>query len=255
VFLFLPGIIGAFAGAPLLARELETGTFRFAWTQGVGRMRWALAVVAAGAVGSALVVGAFGALVNWHNQPLVSGGLFQHLRPAAFPTTGLAAAGWTLLGYALGVLAGLLWRKVIPALATAFAVWFGLALLTADELRPHYLTPLKTTGMQIAGNWLQVAQYWTKGGVRVSADQITSVLASQGFQSVNGGGKVTVSPGEAPRSIDPVHYLMQHGYLQVTTYQPDSRYWTFQWIEFGWLVALSVVLIATALWLLRRKPS
>ena len=30
-------LIGAFAGAPLLARELETGTFRYAWTQGVGR--------------------------------------------------------------------------------------------------------------------------------------------------------------------------------------------------------------------------
>ena len=31
---FLPGLIGMFVGAPLLAREFETGTFRFAWTQG-----------------------------------------------------------------------------------------------------------------------------------------------------------------------------------------------------------------------------
>jgi hypothetical protein len=30
----VPALIGAFAGAPLLARELETGTFRYAWTQG-----------------------------------------------------------------------------------------------------------------------------------------------------------------------------------------------------------------------------
>src|SRR5664280_1943911 len=41
--MFLPLVIGAFIGGPLIARELETGTFRFAWTQSVGRARWTLA--------------------------------------------------------------------------------------------------------------------------------------------------------------------------------------------------------------------
>jgi hypothetical protein len=36
----LPALIGAFAGAPVLAREIESGTFRYAWTQGFGRWRW-----------------------------------------------------------------------------------------------------------------------------------------------------------------------------------------------------------------------
>jgi hypothetical protein len=30
----VPALIGAFAGATVLARELETGTFRYTWTQG-----------------------------------------------------------------------------------------------------------------------------------------------------------------------------------------------------------------------------
>jgi hypothetical protein len=34
-----PALIGAFAGAPVLARELETGTFRYTWTQGFGGWR------------------------------------------------------------------------------------------------------------------------------------------------------------------------------------------------------------------------
>jgi hypothetical protein len=38
----LPALIGAFVGAPVLARELETGTYRYAWTQGFGRWRWTL---------------------------------------------------------------------------------------------------------------------------------------------------------------------------------------------------------------------
>jgi hypothetical protein len=38
--LAVPGLIGMFWGAPLAARELETGTFRLAWTQSVTRARW-----------------------------------------------------------------------------------------------------------------------------------------------------------------------------------------------------------------------
>ncbi|MCW2529776.1 MAG: hypothetical protein JWM76_4636, partial [Pseudonocardiales bacterium] len=37
--------------------------------------------------------------------------------------------------------------------------------------------------------------------------------------------------------------------------QPDSRYWTFQWIEFGWLTALALLLLGAAFWLLRRRPA
>lgn len=65
----------------------------------------------------------------------------------------------------------------------------------------------------------------------------------------------TATGSASANSIDPVHYLAQHGYTQVTSYQPDSRYWTLQWIEFGWLPALAFVLLGTALWLLRRRPA
>src|ERR1019366_1181732 len=36
---YLPVLVAVFIGAPMFARPLETGTFRFAWTQGVGRRR------------------------------------------------------------------------------------------------------------------------------------------------------------------------------------------------------------------------
>lgn len=38
-----PALIGAFTGPAVMARELETGTFRYAWTQGIGRARWTIA--------------------------------------------------------------------------------------------------------------------------------------------------------------------------------------------------------------------
>ena len=37
VMLVTPGLIGLFWGAPLIARELEAGTYRLAWTQSVTR--------------------------------------------------------------------------------------------------------------------------------------------------------------------------------------------------------------------------
>src|SRR5215472_7781451 len=36
----VPGVLGVFGGAPLVAGELESGTLRLAWTQDVSRVRW-----------------------------------------------------------------------------------------------------------------------------------------------------------------------------------------------------------------------
>ena len=65
----VPVLIGAFVGAPVLARELETGTFRYAWTQGFGRWRWTLAKLVPLAVMVAAAAGAFGVLLSWYYQP------------------------------------------------------------------------------------------------------------------------------------------------------------------------------------------
>src|SRR5262249_52817678 len=40
LLLVTPAVIGVFWGAPLVAREIETGTFRLAWNQSVTRARW-----------------------------------------------------------------------------------------------------------------------------------------------------------------------------------------------------------------------
>jgi hypothetical protein len=78
------------------------------------------------------------------------------------------------------------------------------------------------------------------------------VLQSVGVQPID-GGNVQAAPGNS--AVDPVQYLIQHGYTQLTSYQPDSRYWPFQWIEFGWLLILSLLLLAGSIWLLRRRSA
>ena len=206
ILVFLPGVVGVFAGAPVLARELETGTFRYTWTQGVGRMRWAVAVLVPGALGVAVIVGAFGLLVSWHNQPLVDSGVVQRLHTTVFPVTGIAGAGWALAGFGLGVLAGMLCRRVLPALVTAFGAWFGLAYL-ASEVRAHYLAALTTPSLNLSPTDLPLDQWWTKGGYRISDTQINSVLHTIGVQMDGSGKSSPQRPAQTTASIPTNTYL------------------------------------------------
>jgi len=251
LLLLLPGLVGAFVGAPIVGRELETGVFRYSWTQGIGRMRWAAGLIAPAALGVAVLMGLFGLLVTWRNGPIIESGAHHRLDPSMFSTSGVAIVGWALLAFSGGVLAGLLWRKTLPAVVSAFAVWFGL-LFFAASARLTLWPPLTTTG-ELRTNDTDLEEWWTKGGDRVSLTQINAVLDDIGAQ-MNEGALTVRSEGGGTKT-DPIDYLREHGYTLVHSYQPDSRYWTFQWIELGVLLALSAALLGVAFSLLRRRSA
>jgi ABC-type transport system involved in multi-copper enzyme maturation permease subunit len=254
----VPVLIGAFAGAPVLARELETGTFRYAWTQGFGRWRWALAKLVLLAVVLAAAAAAFGVLVSWYYQPY-SGtgnqvpGLYQNspfatlfsLREVTFPA-------WTLAAFAIGALAGMLIRRVVPAIVATLAAYTGLAFVTAGLLREHYLTPLVTTSLNLPATAWIISQWSTKEGRFAFAGNPPTNVVNQ-FCSSLAAGKA--GPPGAGYAQQLAQCLAQHGYTQWTSYQPASRFWPFQWIEGGWLLALSALLIAATIWLVQRRAA
>jgi hypothetical protein len=242
----VPALIGAFVGAPVLARELETGTFRYAWTQGFGRWRWTLAKLVPLAVTVTAAAGAFSVLFSWYFQPFFADGWQIPFGPIVFDLRGVAFAAWTLAAFAIGALAGMLIRRVVPAIAATLAAYTGLALAAGLYLRQHYLTPLLTSNPNVPGSAWIISQWWTKGGKPVSQSVLSQVL--QGAPQLAGKGGV-------PQAPNVTQYLNQHGYTQWTTYQPGSRFWPFQWIEGGWLLALSVLLIAATVWLVRRRAA
>ena len=102
----VPALIGAFLGAPVLARELETGTFRYAWTQGFGRWRWTLAKLVALAVLAAAAAELFSLLFSWYYQPFIADGQANSLAASTFNLRGVAFAFWTLVAFAIGGFAG-----------------------------------------------------------------------------------------------------------------------------------------------------
>lgn len=253
----VPALIGAFVGAPVLAREIESGTFRFAWTQGLGRWRWTIAKLVALGVVVAAAAGALGVLMSWYYQPyfaagnkglsLFKGGLIgaSPFAPGLFDLRGVTFAAWTLAAFAIGVLAGIVIRRTVPAIVASLVVYAGLAIVAGGFLRRGYLAPLVTSTPNVAGSAWIVSQQWTSGGRPVSQSVIDRVLSQ--------GGPLAVGKGGIPQSFNTMQYLARHGYTQLTTYQPASRFWPFQWIEGGWLLALSVLLIAVTVWIVRRR--
>ena len=251
----IPALIGAFAGAPVLAREFETGTFRFTWTQGFGRTRWTIAKLTTLAVALTAAAGAFSVLFTWYYQPLIGAGDDNGpLSPAIFDLRGITPVAWTLAAFAIGVLAGTLIRRVIPAMFATIAAWAGLAFATGAYLRAHYVAPLLTTNPNVRSPAWVISQWWTRGGNPVTLDTINKTLGAVDVRAITLG---VFQPGPAtPANFgDPVRYLIAHGYLQLTRYQPASRYWPFQWIESGWLLALSLLLITATVWLIRRRTA
>jgi hypothetical protein len=251
----VPALIGAFLGAPVLAREMETGTFRYAWTQGFGRWRWTLAKLVALAVLVAAAAGALSVLLSWYYRPyFVTGNptvSLTEVSPLAgglFDLRGVAFAAWTLAAFAIGGLAGMLIRRVVPAIVATLTAYTGLALAVGVFLRQHYLTPLVTSSLSVPGSAWIVSQWWTKGSAfAFSGRPSTSLLLQFCPPSAVGPGKTS------PVAL--AQCLSQHGYTQWTRYQPATQFWPFQWIEGGWLLALSVLLIAVTVWLVRRRAT
>jgi hypothetical protein len=244
VFLLaVPALIGAFAGAPLLAREMETGTFRFAWTQGIGRWRWALAKLVLLAVAVAAAAGAFTVLFSWYARPFFTAGYAIPFATDLFDALGVAFAAWTLAAFAIGALAGMLIRRVVPAIAATLAAYAGLALATALWLRQHYMTPLLTSKLNLPDSAWIINQWYTKDGKFAFPARGSQIVGAIQHYSCNSS------------QLSPPQCLTQHGYTWWASYQPGSRFWPFQWIEGGWLLGLSVLLFAATVWLVRRRAT
>jgi hypothetical protein len=195
-------------------------------------------------------------LLSWYYQPYLAArnqalsfSEVSPLTPGLFDLRGVAFAVWTLAAFAIGGLAGMVIRRVVPAIVATLAAYTGLALVAANLLRQHYLTPLVTSHTNVSGSALILSQWWTKGGKFAFAGQPPNDLLMQLCSTV------PVGPAGKPSHQTFFQCLSQHGYTTWTRYQPGSRFWPFQWIESGWLLALSALLVAITVWLVCRRAA
>jgi ABC-type transport system involved in multi-copper enzyme maturation permease subunit len=244
----VPVLLGVFSGAPLLSRELDSGTFRFAWTQGAGRTRWALSTLLVPALVVIAATGAFTGILYWYLRPFLALGQVSEMLPLSFALLGVVFAAWTLLAYALAAFLGALFRRAVPAMAVTLVLYVVLAMATATAIRPHYATPVTVPSASVGstgagdGGWVISDLEKAPNGQELSRNDLYHY-----FQHL---------PSSVQNSSNPdafTTWLAKHGYTSWTSLQPDSRFWEFQLIEGAWLLALSGVLIGGTIWLIRRR--
>lgn len=222
----LPALAGAFIGCPLLAREIENGTHRLAWTQGVTRTRWLLVKLALVFIPVLLIAAAVGilevVLVNQQGSGANHWAVFDQQAPMT--------VGSTLFGMSLGVMAGALVGKSVPAMAVMLVSFVIVRVGLAEIARPNYMASLSYSTHDLATyNPASLATAWW-------LDQ-PSYYDSAGHLLSNGPGA-----GQAAA------YVVQH-------FQPGDRFWAFQTIESAVLVGLALVLIGLAFYLVTRRVS
>jgi hypothetical protein len=285
VLLVAPALVGIFWGAPLVARELEAGTLRLAWTQSVSRTRWLSTKLVVGGLAGVVATGLLSLMVTWWSSPLdrTNGTPFT---PAYFDRRDLVPIGYAAFAFALGVAAGMLIRRTLPAMAATLVAFIGVRLAIFEWVRPHLMSPLRivsafmpdpVSGPSLApgglnpGDWVISEQTINRAGQVIG--QFGSInldlnASPNGTLTLGDLGTCpnrwvppTIRSTRGPQSEGPsaamVHALRicadKLGIKEVVTYQPLNRYWPFQIYETAIFVALALVLAGFCVWWVRRR--
>ncbi|WP_216590550.1 ABC transporter permease [Streptomyces brasiliscabiei] len=224
-----PALIGAWAGGALIARELESGTARLAWTQSVTPVRWLavkLALPAALIVMGTVPLTLLNRLVWWREERLRDVyGTRDWFDSATFTGHGTLATAYALLGLAVGVVAGLLLRRSLPALGAGLV---GTVVLAgALQTNRHLLWPADTLVSRTA------ERDWT------------GELVDRGFITATGERVSDLNcTDESCGSTDAVSYYAD--------FHPSSHFWPLQLVETAIVLTATALLVWTAFRVLRR---
>ncbi len=237
--LVVPLLFGLFWGAPLLAKEFEDGTHNLAWTQGVSRWRWVRANIAWSLLAAAVWGAALAALVSWWRYPENA----LDSRFGAFDIQGIVPVAYALFAVALGIAVGSVIRRVLPSLATTLAIFVAIRVAIGVYLRPHYMAPVTKVFGLLGGNP-------GPGGAWILSEGLVGPTGKSlgpgiDFSQIPAACQVAPPPGGKGLLGQ---CLASHGFHQMTTYQPASRFWAFQGMEAGIFVLLALALVGFAIW-------
>lgn len=269
-----PALVGVFFGAPLVARELETGTFRLAWTQSVSRARWLGVKFAVVGIAASVTAGGLSLMAAWWANPV---NIFEANRfsPSSFGMFGITPFGYALFAFALGATTGVLFRRTLPAMATTIGVYVGVRYAVTFGIRPHFQSPL-----HLSMSLLDASGYGFSSSPSGALAMVafppnmknawplsSSIVDSAGHAPTSGylartcptllqgppvplgGPRTKLGPGGGIQAC--VSHLATR-FHDVVTYQPASRYWPFQIYETALFVVLALALAGLSYWWVRR---
>jgi len=226
LLLILPMLVGMFWGAPLVAREIEHGTHRLVWTQGTSRLRWGVTKFGLVSIGVLAMTAVYAGMLTWWITPVMqtSGQRFDYI---FFDIHGIVVFGYTIFALALGIFAGAVTGRLLPAMATTVVGFLATRLVVMLVARSHYL-PTETTRVRPVGRASGVNEQW-------------NLLHGDWIRSRHFDVSVDQCPAALPDCVE------------VLTMHPARHFWAFQAIETAIFVALAIsLLLATIYWIRRR---
>lgn len=254
----LPALIGLFWGAPTVARELESGTYRIAWNQTVSRRRWLLVKLAIGGLSTALGAGVLSLVLTRWAQP-IDDAHADLITPLVFPTRGVVPIGYATFAFALGVTLGLVLRRTLAAMAVTLVLVVA-AQTGAAGLRPLIAQPVHRVTM-LTGDRLDTIATQSDGTIEITGlpsetdswELSNKIVATVGGPEYHGPiDREKCAEGASQVCVD---WILAQGLRQEETYVPARQFWLVQWRELGLLITLTAALSLTTLWWIRRRPT
>ena len=235
----IPGFVGVFVGAPLLAREIERGTHRLAWTQGITSTRWLMTKLTLLLAATAVFAVPFTILLNWWVRPGLT--MFGPMQAGTFDFLGLMPAVHAMFAFALGAACGSLIPRTVPAMGGAMFGYLAVFVTIHSWLRQHYLTPL-----------VRLRNLGTPLGLRGTDWQLDNSTLIDGSGAVLPQAQIQqICPSNDSQTF--TNCLHANGIMQRQTYQPATRFWSFQGIELSIFLTLTLVLVGFTLWWVRTR--
>ncbi len=243
-----PALIGIFWGAPLVARELESGSFRLLWTQSISRTRWLTVKLLMIGVAAMITAELLTLVVTWWCAPIDAvGGIGMgayRFSPPQFGSRGIVPIGYAAFAVTLGVAIGLVVRRTLPAMAVTFAIFVAIQVVVPMWVRPHLQAPVVLV-TSITGRPMNIQISGPGEMLIMSTDPPDGAWALSEVDRDRAGHVVTLRATDACLQESPdacTAYVLTLHLTEELTYQPANRYWPFQIYETGIFLALSLAL-------------
>jgi hypothetical protein len=253
----VPALIGMFWGAPLTARELETGTYRLVWNQSVTRTRWLATKLVAVGGASMATAGLLSVALSWWARPIDDVAL-NRVTPILFGTRGIVPVGYAAFAFALGVTLGVLIRRTVAAMATTLAGYAAAAVAMPLWLRTH-LVPAVHVRRPLDVSSLTGTNTYGDGSMTIFGGDTEQGAWVVSNLTLTPSGEVFTGPtnpqycGDTGSNADCAAWLDTLRLQQDLVYHPASHFWALQWAETGVFLAAAVLLTGFCFWWTRRR--
>jgi hypothetical protein len=177
---------------------------------------------------------------------------------------------------------GILIRRTLPAMAATLGLYLGVRLAFTYLIRPHLISPVHKSeplasvvhgfgqsnggppelfaDANLPNAWVYSVRLIDANGHGLSSHTTLTacpdLLTPQFSPPSASGGTVRAVPDDNARDgLQACVNKLAGTYHGVITYQPASRYWTFQWLETGVFTAFAVALAVGCFYWIRHRAT